>query len=273
MAISYIDQLNSFHTWLLSNRISASARLLWYSLLHINNSTGWKSVFNVSMEVLKADTGMSESAIKRARNVLQQAGLINFTARPGRLSTVYSIERLKGIAELRIEPQGERLTGRLSERLPERLTGRQSERIHKVEESRVEESRNTTAATVVTGTPDSEFAEVTTFYRKNVHDFSGPVEAEMLGDLVDTYGAKWTKSAIREAIATGHLSMSYINGVLRNWKAVGGPEAAKQLHAQRKAGSVNTGKPSLADEAKRILASWEARDTAAGKEALAHGTG
>lgn len=74
MAISYIDQLNSFHTWLLSNRISASARLLWYSLLHINNSTGWKSVFNVSMEVLKADTGMSESAIKRPEMCCSKLG-------------------------------------------------------------------------------------------------------------------------------------------------------------------------------------------------------
>ena len=90
--ISYIEEVNAFHTWLLTNpTLSSSARLLWFSLMHYCNSCGWKAAFNVPLSALEADTGLKKDAIKRARNALQQAGLIDFQSRQGRQSTLYKI--------------------------------------------------------------------------------------------------------------------------------------------------------------------------------------
>lgn len=87
----YIDELNSFHDWLITNNISSSSRALWFALMHICNSTGWKSEFNASLSVLELYSGLKRDAVIRARNVLQQNGRIIFQSRTGRQSAVYSI--------------------------------------------------------------------------------------------------------------------------------------------------------------------------------------
>lgn len=90
--MKYIDEINSFQDWLLSNsHLSSSARILWYTLMHYNNKCGWKEEFNIAMSALELSSGMSKQAITRARNVLRQAGRIEFTTRPGNQSTVYRI--------------------------------------------------------------------------------------------------------------------------------------------------------------------------------------
>lgn len=90
--MKYIDEINSFQDWLLSNsHLSSSARILWYTLMHYNNKCGWKEEFNIAMSALELSSGMSKQAITRARNVLRQAGRIEFTTRPGNQSTAYRI--------------------------------------------------------------------------------------------------------------------------------------------------------------------------------------
>ena len=88
----YIDELNTFNDWLETNEISTSAICLWYALMQIANKTGWKKKFNVANRVLTTKTGgMSIPAIHRARNTLQEAGLITFKTRNGKQSTEYQI--------------------------------------------------------------------------------------------------------------------------------------------------------------------------------------
>lgn len=225
MTISYIDQLNSFHTWLLTNRISSSARLLWYSLLHINNSTGWKSAFNVSMEVLKADTGLSDSAIKRARNTLLQSGLIDFSTRPGGQSSVYSVARLAAVKNLYdrgTEPGTEPGTDRRTDRRTEPGTDRRTEpgtgRIPRVEEKRIEENIKAAAGARAKDTP---FSNVFKAYQDNVHPITGPIEQDGLRDLLDTYGEKWVLAGIEEAAKNNGRSLKYISAILKRWEREG----------------------------------------------------
>ena len=65
--------------------------------------------------------------------------------------------------------------------------------------------------------------ETCELFEKNIHPFSGLVERDMLCDLVETYGSAWVQGAIREAIRQGTLRLSYITGILKSWKAKGGP--------------------------------------------------
>lgn len=90
--MKYMEELNRFHVWLASHPdVPTPARLLWFVLMHYNNGCYWKRVFSLSMARLTAATGLSTSAVKRARSVLQEAGRIRYMPRKGRLSTLYEI--------------------------------------------------------------------------------------------------------------------------------------------------------------------------------------
>lgn len=90
--MKYIEELNRFHGWLASHPdMPTPARLLWFVLMHYNNGCYWKRVFSLSMARLTAATGLSTSAVKRARSVLQEVGRIRYMPRKGGLSTLYEI--------------------------------------------------------------------------------------------------------------------------------------------------------------------------------------
>lgn len=90
--MKYIEELNRFHVWLASHPdLPTPARLLWFVLMHYNNGCYWKRVFSLSMARLTAATGLSPSAVKRARSVLQEVGRIRYMPRKGGLSTLYEI--------------------------------------------------------------------------------------------------------------------------------------------------------------------------------------
>ena len=90
--MKYMEELNKFNVWIaLHPDVSSSARVLWYVLMDYNNMFGWKRVFSVSISTLASATGLSVSAVKRARSVLQRAGRIRYTPRNRRLATLYEI--------------------------------------------------------------------------------------------------------------------------------------------------------------------------------------
>jgi len=64
-----------------SNSLSAGQIALWYALMYINNSLGWKEWFNVANSPLQSLTGMSREGIAKARNVLKQKGYIDFVSK------------------------------------------------------------------------------------------------------------------------------------------------------------------------------------------------
>ena len=86
--MKYMEELNKFNVWIaLHPDVSSSARLLWFVLMQYNNMFGWKRVFSVSISTLASATGLSVSAVKRARSVLQRAGRIRYTPRNRKLAT------------------------------------------------------------------------------------------------------------------------------------------------------------------------------------------
>lgn len=90
--MSYINEINGFHKWIQTHpELPISARLLWFTLMHYNNSCGWKRVFNVPMSLLMGDSGLSRSSIVRARQILQALGRIRYTTRPGMKATEYEL--------------------------------------------------------------------------------------------------------------------------------------------------------------------------------------
>jgi hypothetical protein len=75
--MNYISQLNGFRRWRGEHMLPASAQLLWYTLTGEQNIRLWPEEFSVSVTDLRRMMGgVSVNTLRRARNVLIEAGLL-----------------------------------------------------------------------------------------------------------------------------------------------------------------------------------------------------
>ncbi|WP_288190344.1 hypothetical protein [uncultured Veillonella sp.] len=105
--MGYIEEAKAFDELLEFNDLSTPAVALWYALLNRFNRSGWQKDITVSISTLQAKTKLSPAGVKRARNQLKQAGVIDFTSRKGNLSTIYHFVSLAATREPQTEPHSE----------------------------------------------------------------------------------------------------------------------------------------------------------------------
>lgn len=75
--MNYLREVRAFCIWLEDNQhLTPSARLLWRSLMDINNACGWKNVFTASMTELKQITGYTKPTLIAAKKELEENKLI-----------------------------------------------------------------------------------------------------------------------------------------------------------------------------------------------------
>lgn len=74
--MNYLHELNAFRDWSLLNHPSTGQVALWYSLMSINNMTGWQEWFTVANQTLQLMTGMSKAGLDKARTQLINKGLL-----------------------------------------------------------------------------------------------------------------------------------------------------------------------------------------------------
>ena len=97
--MNYIKQLNTFYEMIMTNPLSSGQIALWSALMHINNKCSWIEWFSVSSSRLQEITGLSESGISKARNVLKQRGFIDFKKSSNRkVAPKYKIIELNSMA-------------------------------------------------------------------------------------------------------------------------------------------------------------------------------
>lgn len=74
--------------------LSTGSVALWYTLVNIDNQIGWKTRFTVTNQMLQSLTGMSRGGVLKARNSLQQCGLIKFTVNGRNKATSYELVKI-----------------------------------------------------------------------------------------------------------------------------------------------------------------------------------
>lgn len=89
--MNYIAEIYSFNIFIVKNPIHANGQALWYRLLAYANQFGWKSDFTVTNTRLIEDLGISKSALDRARNILVQKGLVQYTQGSGNQCGTYKM--------------------------------------------------------------------------------------------------------------------------------------------------------------------------------------
>lgn len=200
--IKYIDEINAFHSWLQINELPASAIVLWYSLMHFCNRTGWKKQFNLAMSQLEADTHLTRPTIQRARAKLENAGLIKVIHRKGRQSAVYILQPFAA----QYESQNELQNDFAAQYEP------QNEHIPRLKT--IYKTKDASAAA------DSK-KDVFDYYQNKIHPLQSSVECDMLTSLIDEHGPELCMKAIDRAVFRKKRTVKYIAGILRNWKLDG----------------------------------------------------
>ena len=216
LTINYIDQINAFHNWLQVNELPASAILLWYSLMHFCNKTGWKLQFNLALSQLKADTHLGASTIQRARERLVKAGLIKIRHRSGCQSAIYQIVPVASIFVNQNEQQNNFAVQ--NEQLNEQQAVQNEQQNGHIPRPRliktIKDAGSTTGKKMVVS-----------YYQNKIHPLRNTTELELLEALVDDHGRERVEQAIDRAVLRGKRTIKYINGILKRWETDGYDEA------------------------------------------------
>ena len=214
--IKYIDEINSFHDWLLTNSISSSARLLWFALMHYCNKTGWKREFNVAISALELDTGLSKQSIIRARNSLQQSGRIIVRTRRGNQSSLYQIIPFAYHTGTQNDTQTDTLPDTQTDTLPDT----QADTIPRQDKTREREIPPIAPQTKIS----DEATRVVREYQNKISPVSSPKEQELLLDAIQHFSPSWVSKAIDVAAEYNAHSVQYVLSVLRRWEKEGGTD-------------------------------------------------
>ena len=260
--IKYIDQINAFHGWLLTNPIPASARIVWFSLIHFCNKTGWKAEFNLAMSALETDTGLSRRTIERARSILQESGLIHVKARAGNQSPIYKIipfvrqSDAQTVAQSDVQSaidghddaqsDAQNMADGHDDAQSDAQTVAQSDHIPRHKDIKTKDNRVY---------DDVGYKEVLKAYRKNIYPMPGELNLEKLKALVDDFGGDTVIKAIDRAVTRNKRSLAYIHGILKSWQADGyDDENTKAQPAPR-----NSKKEAI-DTVNRLMAEYAAQE-------------
>ena len=217
LKVNYISEINAFHDWLEDHNLSASAILLWYSLMHFCNMTGWRESFNLSMSQIEMATHMKRRTIERARQHLEAAGLIKVTRR-GRQSPTYTIypfigagDATTGVCDAQDKPfigagdasigAGDATIG-VCDHIPRKIY-----------------------KTSIDAKATDEIKNGIENYQTKIHPLQSGIEADMLQALIEDYGPELCIKAIDRAVLRRKRTIKYVAGILRRWQQDGYDEA------------------------------------------------
>lgn len=223
LTINYIDQINAFHNWLQVNELPASAILLWYSLMHFCNKTGWKLQFNLALSQLEADTHLGTSTIQRARERLVKAGLIKIRHRSGCQSAIYQIVPVASIFVNHFEQQNNFAVQ--NKQLNEQQAIQNGQQAVQNEQLNGHIPRPRLIKTIKDAGSTTGKKMVVSYYQNKIHPLHNTTELELLEALVDDYGQERVEQAIDRAVLRGKRTINYINGILKRWETDGYDEA------------------------------------------------
>lgn len=201
--MDFLSELRAFYDWLETNPCEPSQIALWCAINAIADKAGKQTGLNVPISTLELKTGLSRSAVYRARNSLKQKGLIDFYTRSGRLCSTYALNSLCASKT------------RGSAQKPKRNT----ERSTKYDAAAYED---------MTGTDDEadEIACARARLKSAWHNAFGetinPTQEDIVAALSGRYPLELVELAISTAAANSRKNpMRYMGTLLLDWRARG----------------------------------------------------
>jgi hypothetical protein len=103
--MNYIRELNAFRDWLILNDLATSEVALWYTLMSVNNMTGWREWFTVPNSTLQQLAKLSKQGLDNARSALKGKGLIDYRKGSRKQAGSYKITSLVNSFDQSLDPK------------------------------------------------------------------------------------------------------------------------------------------------------------------------
>lgn len=214
--IDYMKQLNAFNERCQVTGLAPRVRVVYYTLLDMNNRLFWVSPFKTTIRIIADRSGLNKNAVDYALRFLKNEGLIEYipSTKKGTCSFI-TICPLYGTqtwtqtgTEKNICPDTGTQTGTESGTLPGTNSGTNSGTT--IKQNKTKEDK--TAAS---------HEEVVTLFENCIHPVSNEVERDALIDMIQEDGYELVKDAIKEAAENRGRSVRYIQAILNRWRKEG----------------------------------------------------
>ncbi|GKV70243.1 DNA damage-inducible protein DnaD [Sporosarcina sp. NCCP-2716] len=200
--MNYIKELNAFYDWLELNSVRPSTVILWHSLMHLNNKSGWAEEFTVARSVIEAKTGLKKDAYYTARNQLKQLGRIDFKER-GTKATSFRMIPFSSEKQTTTQTITQTTDPTTTQTTTPTVT-KQNET--KRNETRPEEGKGAQAV------PVNPFV----FYEREGFGTLSSFTGDLIGELIDRYHEVAVLAAMKEAVTRGARNLKYVEAILKN---------------------------------------------------------
>lgn len=223
--MNYIEELNAFRDYLMINRLSTGQIALWYALMQINNMTAWLEWFTAANQTLQLMTGLSRQGLDKARNQLQQIGLIDYKSGTTRQAGKYRVNLISQLIR-----SNSRL---ISSQIVDKLASNQesnsrliSSTLNKLNKTNIDNDDNNTAPSIY---QDIE---------KELKRPLSSMEFEIINGWIDSLPLELIKEACKRAVLSESFNLKYIDRIILNWqknnvKSLADIEAYDAAHQRR----------------------------------------
>lgn len=260
--MNYIKQINAFYIHIETNPLSASATVLWHTLMHINNRTHWKKEFSVAANVLCLKSALPASTFKRARLELRDKGYIKYTSR-GNEAAMYEIVSLIKEETDESDVTVEKAPKKMDHSPKQRATTKAQTNTMKKAATETTDTgyRSTEPEKIVQQEVEQDspglFFPTYTFYTKN---FGNPPNyvLEQMAEWAKKLSGQLVHEALVRTVESGVLTWNYTQAILTKWhqERLTTVEAVEQAEAMYRKKRTRANYTNQAPQRKEVIPDW-----------------
>jgi len=253
--MNYINEINGFRRHISLHPLAANAQAMWYILMHINNTCGWKEWFSVSNSRLASELQISEKTVRNIRGILVERGLIFYESQQRKKNSgMYKMISFSSILLCNHDETAVTITAELENEAETAVTITAESENNDKTAVNISPELKTAVKTAVNVSPDLQtavtitaesgenqktavtvtdinkhssyiyssttteinFSDVVNFFNTNIREIT-PYEENEFKNWSNEFSYDLIIEAIKISVEQDKRNIKYINGILRNW--------------------------------------------------------
>ncbi|GKT03435.1 DnaD domain-containing protein [Furfurilactobacillus entadae] len=239
--MNYINQINTFFRIAGSAELTAPSRMLYFALLHKNNTLGWIESFTCTADEIKGLSGLSQSAFQRSRKQLIEKSFLKYKSRGSSRAPRYQIMELTDEVVLSIlnnTPNNK--TDNTSVNTTDNTSNNKTDTLTKQDQTKPNgfelDDDDSNKLKNDTGAREETFNQIEKEFGRPL----SPIEMQTIARWFDEdhFKPEIVQVALREATLNQAYSLKYMDTVLVNWAGknlTSLPQIEQELEKRRQA--------------------------------------
>jgi len=219
--MNYIREINAFMDWLEINPLDPTTQTLWFHIMAIANKSGWPEWFTIANLTLMAKVGVSENTLIKHRNILIQKNRIEYKSQGKHKAGKYKIIPFTSFFEVKDTVKDNVTSNIAANHEVNREVNREVN--HAVNPSALYKLNKTKRNNNGSSSGATQTQNYVELLNQEFGRLASPIELEKLQAFIvdDGLDPLVVCEAIKRARLQGYTNVSYVLGILRNWRDAG----------------------------------------------------